>query len=110
MLCVLDDQATAHSIYDLSVCVLTFRAAIFAFSFCILLQPQQLANTSKSNNTSGADSNNSHLPLELQQYDAKLVEKIQNEILQDCGKRPVVFADIAGLEFAKKCVQEIICW
>ena len=52
----------------------------------------------------------SQLPEELQQYDHKLVEKIQNEILQDSGKRPVMFEDIAGLEFAKKCVQEIICW
>jgi hypothetical protein len=38
------------------------------------------------------------------------VRKIESEILQDRGKRPVLFQDIAGLEFAKKCVQEIICW
>jgi hypothetical protein len=36
------------------------------------------------------------------------VEKIIADII-DSG-HPVSFSDISGLEFAKKCVTELICW
>ena len=48
------------------------------------------------------------MPEELQQYERHLIEKIEAEII-DNGE-PILFEDIAGLEFAKKCVNEIICW
>jgi hypothetical protein len=48
------------------------------------------------------------LPPELEGYDRELVEKIIADII-DKG-HPVSFSDISGLEFAKKCVTELICW
>jgi hypothetical protein len=48
------------------------------------------------------------LPPELEGYDRELVEKIIADII-DRG-HPVSFSDISGLEFAKKCVTELICW
>ena len=36
------------------------------------------------------------------------IEKIENEII-DRGD-PITFEDIAGLHFAKKCVNELVCW
>jgi SpoVK/Ycf46/Vps4 family AAA+-type ATPase len=48
------------------------------------------------------------LPPELAHLDKALVEKIENDIVVRGQK--VTFSDIAGLEFAKGCVQELICW
>jgi fidgetin-like protein 1 len=57
----------------------------------------------------GKDSRSeSPLPPELEHCEKALVEKIESEIVQ--RGQPVVFDDIAGLEFAKKCVNELICW
>lgn len=50
----------------------------------------------------------SPLPPELEGYDRELVERIIADII-DSG-HPVRFEDISGLEFAKKCVTELICW
>jgi hypothetical protein len=47
------------------------------------------------------------LPEELKDCDAELVRKIESDI--GCGEK-VAFQDIAGLESAKRCVQELICW
>ena len=49
------------------------------------------------------------LPPELAHLDKNLVEKIQSDIVHK-DQNATKFADIAGLEFAKKCVQELICW
>jgi len=48
------------------------------------------------------------LPDELAHLDKQLVEKIEAEIVH--RGQPVTFEDIAGLEAAKKCVVELICW
>ena len=48
------------------------------------------------------------MPEELERFDPALIERIQGEIIQNGA--PVEFKDIAGLDFAKKCVTEIICW
>jgi hypothetical protein len=40
--------------------------------------------------------------------DAGIIEKIEADII--VKGQIVTFADIAGLEFAKKCVNELICW
>ena len=40
--------------------------------------------------------------------DAGLIERIEADIIVKGSE--VSFGDIAGLEFAKKCVQELICW
>ena len=48
------------------------------------------------------------LPPELENFDRELVDKIIADII-DKGQ-PVKFSDISGLEFAKKCVTELICW
>lgn len=48
------------------------------------------------------------MPAELAGYDKALVEKIEAEIIHH--GQPVRFEDISGLNFAKKTVQELICW
>ena len=48
------------------------------------------------------------LPEELAHLERALVEKIEHEIL--FRGQPTRFCDIAGLEFAKTCVNELICW
>ncbi len=48
------------------------------------------------------------LPEELSHLDKALVQRIESEVISN-GEE-VLFDDIAGLEFAKKCVQELICW
>ena len=48
------------------------------------------------------------LPPELEGCDPALVEKIEADIIHT--GQPITFDDIAGLEFAKKCVNELICW
>ena len=40
--------------------------------------------------------------------DKELVEKIEADIVHK--GQAVTFDDISGLEFAKKCVTELICW
>ena len=48
------------------------------------------------------------LPPELEHLDKTLVEKIEADIV--VRGHSVTFGDIAGLEFAKTCVKEMICW
>ena len=50
------------------------------------------------------------MPEELQQFEKALVERIEADIIEAGGDNGVSFDDIAGLQFAKKCVQEVICW
>ncbi len=64
------------------------------------------ATTSSSNGT--LIDKESKLPEQLQNYDPELVLKISSEIVHH-GQQ-VTFADISGLDFAKKCVTELICW
>jgi SpoVK/Ycf46/Vps4 family AAA+-type ATPase len=45
---------------------------------------------------------------ELAQFDKAIIEKIEADIIHNGS--PVYFDDIAGLEFAKKCCNELICW
>lgn len=52
--------------------------------------------------------NDNPLPPELEHCDKALVEKIEAEIVH--SGQVVTFDEIAGLEFAKKCVNELICW
>ena len=40
--------------------------------------------------------------------DPEIVCRIEADIIQ--SGMSVSFEDIAGLQFAKKCVQELICW
>jgi fidgetin-like protein 1 len=58
--------------------------------------------------STGVDGKNDELPEELAHLDKDLVEKIQSDIV--VKGHAVAFRDIAGLEFAKNCVQELICW
>lgn len=44
----------------------------------------------------------------LANCDKELVEKIEADIVHK--GQAVTFDDISGLEFAKKCVTELICW
>lgn len=48
------------------------------------------------------------LPEELAHLERALVDKIEHEIIY--RGRMTSFDEIAGLSFAKKCVNEIICW
>lgn len=55
-----------------------------------------------------ASTSSSSLPAELEHCDKALVERIEADIIH--SGQPVRFEDISGLEFAKKCVTELICW
>jgi hypothetical protein len=48
------------------------------------------------------------LPPELAIFDKALIEKIEADIIHQGSA--ISFDDIAGLMFAKKCVNELICW
>lgn len=67
------------------------------------------SESSKSgNNNSSSQDDKDELPPELAAFDKALVERIEADIIHH--GQPVRFQDIAGLEFAKKCVTELICW
>lgn len=71
---------------------------------------QRVFGGPQSSNGSGKTSDDKPpLPPELAHLDRNLVEKIEGDIIHK-GQNKIRFADIAGLEFAKKCVMEIICW
>lgn len=59
-------------------------------------------------NQGGGKSEPEQLPAELEHLDRLLVEKIEHEII--FRGSPTTFDDIAGLEAAKRCVIELICW
>lgn len=67
---------------------------------------QQPAPNRSSN--SGDDKEEDELPEELKRFGKELVQKIQDEIM-DNGE-PITFNDIAGLEDAKQTVLEVVCW
>lgn len=48
------------------------------------------------------------LPEKLKGCEPALIERIENEII-DRGEH-VTFDDIAGLDFAKRSVNELVCW
>ena len=48
------------------------------------------------------------LPDSLKHLDKALVDKIESDIISN--GQPITFSDITGLDFAKKCVEELICW
>ena len=60
--------------------------------------------------TANNSSSNNDLPVELQQFEKALVERIEADIIESGAHGSTSFDDIAGLQFAKKCVQEVICW
>lgn len=65
-----------------------------------------IRNPSSSSNAKPNE--DSVLPPELAMHDKALVEKIESEIIHH--GQPVRFDDISGLEFAKQCVEESVCW
>lgn len=66
-----------------------------------------VTTAAKSPNNSDKDQS---LPEALQHFDKNMIQKLEADIWQEKGKTPVTFRDIAGLDFAKKNVQELICW
>jgi hypothetical protein len=68
----------------------------------------QNKNTSTTNSKHSDGKSDNPLPPELENCDKALVEKIEAEIVHT--GQVVTFEEIAGLEFAKKCVNELICW
>jgi hypothetical protein len=91
-------------------CGLTSSAV--ATSVCTPESSVLLTHQGKSTTTTIAkqlDSKSDNpLPPELEHCDKALVEKIEAEIVH--SGQVVTFDEIAGLEFAKKCVNELICW
>lgn len=98
-----------------------FRRCDWSTSPILITQGGQLKENSESGQVgikrafsnpngkkSSAKDDSPPLPPELEGYDKELVEKIIADII-DQGQ-PVSFSDISGLEFAKKCVTELICW
>ena len=67
-------------------------------------------NIAKSGTSGSGGSSNNDLPVELQQFEKALVERIEADIIESGSNGSTSFDDIAGLQFAKKCVQEVICW
>ena len=61
-----------------------------------------------SSSSSAKPNEDTALPPELAMHDKALVEKIESEIIHH--GQPVRFDDISGLEFAKQCVEESVCW
>lgn len=74
---------------------------------CALLNHQGKSTTTASAKQTDSKGDNP-LPPELEHCDKALVEKIEAEIVH--SGQVVTFDEIAGLEFAKKCVNELICW
>lgn len=75
----------------------------------VLPQRKQDAQTgSLSAPLSRKSSSDQELPPALANHDKMLVDKIEAEIMH---QGPAVrFEDISGLEFAKQCVIETVCW
>ena len=79
-----------------------------------------MTNSSKSTNNNNGNksdkgkddsgSKSEELPPELQQFEKALVERIEADIVSKDTHTLTSFEDIAGLQFAKKCVQEVVCW
>lgn len=65
-------------------------------------------NANNSTSTSSNGNNDEELPEELRGLDKELIEKINNEIVDDGQK--VTFNDIAGLENAKNTVNELVIY
>lgn len=63
-----------------------------------------------SSKSSAGGEKDESLPESLQHFDKNLIQKLEGDIWQEKGKTPVTFRDIAGLDFAKKNVQELVCW
>jgi AAA+ superfamily predicted ATPase len=61
-----------------------------------------------SGGTGGGEDDGAELPEKLKGCDPKLIEQIENEIV-DRG-HPISFDDIAGLQEAKQSVFELVCW
>jgi len=61
-----------------------------------------------NHNPNNDDNDDDELPEELKGLDKELIEKIENEILDDAA--PITFDDIAGLNDAKQTVQELVVW
>ena len=58
--------------------------------------------------STSVNKSNDDLPPELANFDKEIVARIEADILDH--SQSVTFDDIAGLEFAKNCVLELICW
>lgn len=70
---------------------------------------QSTGGAKGSNGNGGTNASEaSDIPEELQQYDKAIVQKIMSDIVS--RGQAITFDDISGLDFAKKCVQELICW
>ena len=78
-----------------------------AFAISVLFN-YKVKSTATSNGKQTDSKNDNPLPPELEHCDKVLVEKIEAEIVH--AGQVVTFDEIAGLEFAKKCVNELICW
>jgi hypothetical protein len=90
-----------------SVCAYVVLLLLLLLTLYVLLTHQGKSTTTTSAKQSDSKSDNP-LPPELEHCDKALVEKIEAEIVH--SGQVVTFDEIAGLEFAKKCVNELICW
>ena len=84
-----------------------FNSFLISSSFFFKGKNSSSGNNSNVNNIKD-NKNEVPLPPELEHCDRALVEKIEAEIVHT--GQVVTFEEIAGLEFAKKCVNELICW
>ena len=74
-------------------------------------QRSSTPSNASSGHASPSDSSEAiELPEELSHCDPALVQKIEHEIMELQDGASITFDDIAGLEFAKKCVTEMIIW
>ncbi|CAI5729133.1 unnamed protein product [Hyaloperonospora brassicae] len=72
------------------------------------VSPMNNNGTNKSVKQAVSPHEDENMDPRLKSCDPELIEKIEMEIV-DNGD-PVTFDDIAGLQFAKKCVNELVIW
>jgi len=91
-----------------TACVTTINS-FFSFTTPITTDHLSYDRVGGGSGSTGDDGEGgADLPEKLRGCDPQLIEKIENEII-DRGD-PITFNDIAGLEFAKKSVMELVCW
>jgi hypothetical protein len=86
----------------------TRRAISSSISSNTITGRNQKNTTAPNSEKDGNNTENDDLPEELKKYGKDLVEKIENEIMENGDS--ISFQDIAGLADQKQTVMEVVCW
>jgi hypothetical protein len=80
------------------------------FVGCGVVQQKRARTSGQQGQGQGQGAAEEPLPEGLQHFDRQMLDRLESEILSQKSDNAISFSDIAGLDFAKKCVQELICW